>query len=146
MNKRPDTKLVLNQPVPLGAAPDAVVVGVDRYRFTGCDGRDHHWESYTLTSSAAPPYDRFWIANVPDHGGYLFTAAQAPRPDNAMLREGLSGFCQLDSTGDASLSTPFSALNTWQEADGTIHSVEVFNDGSVLRFLGLPFLESVTDA
>lgn len=140
MIKKPDGKLTLKEAVTIPEAPDAIVVGIDKYSFTAADSRRHSWESYTLTSSAAAPFDRFWIANVPDQGAFRFTRAQTSRPGDAVFSESLSGLCQLESTGDAALSSAFSALSCWQQTDGTIHSIEVFSEGDAIAFLGKPFL------
>lgn len=140
MQKRPDIKLELDQTITTNFAGAAKVVGVDLYYFVGGDGRNHHWESYTLTSPQAAPYDRFWIANVPEQGGFLFRDARnTPRPADAEFKENLSGLARLDSIGDASLSSAFSSLAVWQTPQGVIHSLEVFGDGAPLRFIGTPF-------
>lgn len=143
MPKRPDAKFALNQAVTLPFVPfvqSATVVGVDAYRFTGCDGRKRKWQSYTLTSERPAPYDRFWIANVPGQGAFLFTAAgKTPLlPPDAEFKPELSGLAQLKSTGDAALSSAFSSLAVWQTSRGIIHSTEVFSEGKPLHFVGTP--------
>ncbi len=146
MKSPADLKLILNQPFTLPQIPpqtpqgalNATVIGLDRYSFINSHGETHHWESYTLAAASPAPYDRFWVANVPGHGAYVFTRAQTPRPATARYNETLSGLCRLESHGDAALSSAFSALNCWQEEDGTIHSLEIFSAGAPIAFRGAP--------
>jgi hypothetical protein len=140
MPKRADAKFAMDQAVKVGTHT-ATVVGIDNYTFTACDGRKHAWKSYTLTAEAPAPLDRFWIANVPGQGAFIFTNAGERKllPPDAEFKPALSGLAKLKSTGDAALSSAFSALSCWQTPRNIIHSTEVFSEGPPLHFVGTPY-------
>ncbi|MFE4665012.1 hypothetical protein ACFRI7_20665 [Streptomyces sp. NPDC056716] len=116
----------------------STVVGIDHYVMRCFDGRVLEWDSYTLVSDSPPPFDRWWIANTPGLGSYLFTAT-ADVPAAARYRKELSGLVLLDSEGDASLSGAYGALATYSDGPDVLFAEEVSNDTGRLVFVGRPF-------
>jgi hypothetical protein len=113
-------------------------VGIDRYTLKAFDGTEKRWDSYTLVSSEAGLFSRWWIVNVPLHGPHFFVAGEGI-PANAAFDAAQSGLVGLDSEGDAVLSAPKGALAVHRTPDGVFHSLEVFDGADRLVFVGRAF-------
>lgn len=116
----------------------STVIGIDHYTMKAFDGQTRQWDSYTLTSDGAKPYDRWWLVNIVGRGAHAYTASDAI-PNGLQFLNDVSGLVALNSDGNADLSSEKGALATYQDKDGTLYAEEVFDGANRLIFVGRPF-------
>lgn len=134
-------------------AVHAVVAGVDRYHERTAAGRENTWISYTLTSDAPKPWDRFYLVDgqADKETGEVYVRRSIYLIDESkdlpvgyQLDRDLSGRVLLTSEGDAALSSGAEAslqnsvangaLFTYRNQQGDIWAEEVFDGSERLAF------------
>lgn len=111
------------------------IIGIDHYSMQNFRGGQCHWPSYTVVSSSAKPFDRYWFALWGRSEWILWVLAKKQEQGRLPLVLDKSGLAQIDLQGDCGPSTPVAALAQYKKGS-RYFCIERFLGSKVMYFNG----------
>jgi hypothetical protein len=128
--------------------PSSKIIGIDHYDFNSQDGKNRHWESYTMVpinqKDCQGDYNRWYIVDLPEMGlSFVTSINENLIPDGLVsdLRITGNGTSIIEGDGDFGNGTIKLVSHRDQKTTPeTMYTKEIFEDGSTMHLKTIPLV------